>query len=84
MGVNSTPKQKIKFRQSLFWDTDPKNIDPEKNAQYIIERIMDLGTDEEARWMWNYYNKELLRKVVEKSRSLRKETQKLWSLILTT
>ena len=47
----------MKFRQSLFWDTDPKKIDKEKNARYIIERILDLGNDKEVKWMWDYYDK---------------------------
>lgn len=72
----------MKFRQSLFWDTDPKKIDPKKNAQYIIERVVDLGNDKEVRWMWNFYDKPLLRKTVEKSRCLRPRTKILWELLL--
>ena len=72
----------MKFRQSLFWDTDPEKIDPKKNARYIIERILELGEDEEVRWMWNFYDKSLLKRAVEKSRSLRPETKKLWSNLL--
>lgn len=72
----------MEFRQSLFWDTDPKKIDAVKNSQYVIERILDLGKDEEVKWMWNFYEKDLLRKVVQNSRSLRKETKNLWNLVL--
>lgn len=72
----------MEFRQSLFWDTDPKKIDPQKNAQYIIERIMDFGRDKEAKWMWNYYDKTLLKQTVEKSRCLRPETKILWQSLL--
>ena len=72
----------MKFRQSLFWDVDPKKIDPKKNAQYIIERIADFGNDKEARWALEYYDKPILRKVVTKSRCLRPESKLLWSLLL--
>ena len=75
-------KPTIKFRDSLFWDVNPENIDPKKNAQYVIERIADFGRDKEVRWMWNYYDKALMRKVVAKSRSLRPETKALWTLLL--
>ncbi len=74
----------MKFRQSLFWDTNPDNIDFNKNAPYVIERIMDFGRDDEVRWLWNYYDKELMRKVVAKSRSVRPETKALWTLLLQT
>lgn len=73
----------MKFRQSLFWDTDPEKIDPEKNSRYIIERILELGEDREVRWMWNFYDKSLLKKTVERSRSLMPETKNLWNNLLT-
>ncbi|MFZ3074476.1 MAG: hypothetical protein WA093_05140 [Minisyncoccales bacterium] len=72
----------IKFRQSLFWDVNPKNIDPQKNTQYVIERILDFGTDLEVKWMWDCYDKALLKKIVDKSRCLMPETKNLWQLIL--
>lgn len=72
----------MKFRQTLFWDTDPKKIDVKKNAQYIIERIADFGNDKEARWALDFYNKALLKKVIAKSRCLRPRTKTLWTLIL--
>jgi hypothetical protein len=72
----------MKFRESLFWDTDPDKIDFKKNASYVIERIMDFGRDAEVRWLWNFYDKKLMKKVVEKSRSLRPETKALWTLLL--
>jgi hypothetical protein len=39
----------MKFRQTLFWDVNPKNIDTKKHSQYIIERILDLGNDKEVK-----------------------------------
>lgn len=72
----------MKFRQALFWDTDPKKIDVHKNAQYIIERIADFGNDKEARWALDFYKKPFLKKVIAKSRCLRPDTKNLWTLIL--
>ena len=66
----------------MFWDTNPKKIDTKKNAQYIIERVLDFGNDKEVRWLWNFYDKSLLQKVVKKSRCLRPRTKQLWQLIL--
>lgn len=72
----------MRFRQALFWDCDPKKIDTEKNAQYIIERVLDFGNDKEVKWLYYFYDKALLKKVVEKSRCLMPETKNLWNLIL--
>lgn len=72
----------MKFRPALFWDTNPKKIDPKKHAQYIIERVADFGRDKEVRWVFDYYDKKLLKKVITKSRCLRPRTKALWTLIL--
>jgi len=74
----------MKFRQALFWDTNPKKINLKKNAQYIIERVADFGNDKEAAWVLNYYDKHLLYKIITKSRCLRPRTKALWTLLLKT
>ena len=74
-------KPVIRFRQSLFWDVDPKTIDPKKHARYIIERILDFGQDNEMQWLWHYYPHELIRKVVKKSRGIHPQTRALWLLL---
>ena len=75
-------KPTIKFRQELFWDVDPKKIDPKKHAQYIIERILDFGNDKEARWIFQNYSKKTLQKVVKNSRVLHNQTRVLWNEIV--
>lgn len=74
-------KKLIHFRQALFWDTDPKKLDPQKHAKYIIERIMDFGNESETRWMRQYYPKSLLAKIVNKSRVLGPSSRALWTLL---
>ena len=73
--------QAINLRQSLFWDTDVKKLDTQKNAKYIIERIMNFGNEDEARWMRRYYPKSLLAEVVSKSRVLGSSSKTLWTLL---
>lgn len=72
----------MKFRQALFWDTNPGNIDTRKNAQYIVERVLDFGNDNEVKWLYHFYSKSLLKKIVAQSRSLMPETKNLWMSIL--
>lgn len=71
----------MKFRQSLFWDVDPKTIDQKKNARYIIERVLDFGTDSEVRWLCRNYSAGLIKKTIKTSRVLHSKTKKLWSLL---
>jgi len=72
----------MRFRQELFWDVDPKTIDPKKHARYIIERILDFGNDKEIRWLVHRYSSTLIKKVLNEARSpLQPKTKALWSLI---
>jgi len=76
-------KAVIPFRQSLFWDVDPKTIDPEKNAVCVIERILDFGDDSEVRWMWKRYSKKQIKEVLERPRcQVLDKSRALWSLLL--
>ena len=72
----------MKFRQALFWDTNPKKIDVKKNAEYVIERVLDFGRDEEVRWLKKFYKKSLIKKVVSNPRRLMPETKTLWKLLI--
>ena len=72
----------MKFRQSLFWDTNPGFIDTRKHAVYIIERVLEFGNDKEVRWVWNFYGPGLIKKVIKNSRSLSPKTKSLWRLLL--
>jgi len=72
----------MEFRQELFWDTNPEKIDTEKNALYIIERILDFGNDKEVAWVRRFYDKSIIKQVVENPRRLMPETKTLWNLIL--
>lgn len=69
------------LRQSLFWDVNPKNIDLERHARYVIERVLDFGNDDEVRWLWHTYSKRKIHNVVQKSRVLHAKSKALWSLV---
>lgn len=71
----------MKFRQALFWDTDPEKLDIKKHSKYIIERIMDFGNDEEVRWMRKQYPKELIAEVCKTSKVLQPNSKTLWMLL---
>lgn len=58
----------MKFRQALFWDTDPKKIDVKKNARYIIERVLKLGDLDDYRLICNIYSIEDMKNVIMEKR----------------
>lgn len=71
----------MEFRQSLFWDVDPTTIDIQKNARYIIERILDFGTIEEVKWLAQAYPVSLIRDTLTNSRVIHEKSKALWSQV---
>ncbi len=73
----------MKFRQELFWDVNPDNIDPEKHARYIIERVLEFGKPDEVSWVFKQYPKEEIRRVLNPPRAqISGKSKALWSLVL--
>jgi len=73
----------MKFRQSLFWDTNSNKIDTKKNARYIIERILELGQPDDIAWMFKQYSKSDIKKVINLPRNqISPKSKALWTLIL--
>lgn len=71
----------IQFRPELFWDVDPKTIDPKKHARYIIERILDFGYDSEIKWMSTFYSRDIINNTIRESRVVDDKSKSLWSLV---
>ena len=47
-----------KLRESIFWDTDIRNIDWFSHKQFVIDRVMERGNDEEKDLINNFYKLE--------------------------
>ncbi len=84
VGMTETTQNKsvIPFRQELFWDVDPATIDAQKNATYVIERILELGDISEMKWLTHYYSSSLIRKILQTSRVVSAKSKNLWLLAI--
>lgn len=64
----------MELRPSLFWDTDIKNIDLQKNKRQVIERVLERGHIEEVRALFAFYGKKSIAEVMLSARYLDKLT----------
>ncbi len=39
----------------LFWDVDPAELDLDRHADYVLERVMSRGSWEAMRWLRRRY-----------------------------
>jgi hypothetical protein len=69
------------FRRELFWDVDPATIDVDQNARYVIERILDLGNQNDVRWLLGQYPEKQIKVVISTSRRLHKKSAHFWGLM---
>ena len=62
--------------QSLFWDVEI--IDPDKNARFVIERILSFGEEKDFKWAVNFYRKEKIKEVILKCKVLDQKSLSFW------
>jgi hypothetical protein len=76
--MNSEPKPLNSFIQNLsphlFWDSDVATLDPEFHSGYIITRVMDRGSLDDVKKVWDAYGVEKVREVLTHCRSLNRRT----------
>ncbi len=44
-----------KFSDNLFWDTKAEYIDMEKNASYVVQRVLEYGRLSDWKLLLSYY-----------------------------
>ena len=54
-----------KFRSVVFWDTDMRLIDWEKNKLSVIYRVFERGNEQEIQEIIRFYGKEIVLKHLE-------------------
>lgn len=71
-----------KFLRQYFWDIDFIKLDPEKNPQYVIERLLEFGDVRSVRWVLKTFPKEVIAKTVMTRRGLSPRTASFWAFML--
>lgn len=69
---------------SLFWEVDPDTVDIHAHCEYILGRVLELGTMESVRWAIETYGKAKTREFVlgRGLQILSRKTVNYWALLL--
>lgn len=62
------------FSRYLFWDSSVENIDPIRNRNYIIERVLSRGSLEDFYYLLQLYTTDEITTAVRNSKVLDKKT----------
>ncbi|MEA2092551.1 MAG: hypothetical protein U9P61_01095 [Patescibacteria group bacterium] len=68
-------------KQSLFWDVDLKEIDPENHKNFIARRIFGRGDLEDLNWAIDFYGLDLLKDIfLKEAHKIDYKSQNFWLL----
>jgi hypothetical protein len=70
------------FNKRIFWDVVFENIDYEKKANFVIERVFERGDVEDIRNCRRYYGDEKVREALLKAKFLPEHTMYLASAVI--
>jgi len=70
------------FLRPYFWDVKFEDIDLEKNALFIIKRVLDRGESSNIHWLIKTYGKEKIKQLVLMTRDLSRPTGNFWADLL--
>lgn len=80
-GMTRNAKIPAEFNH-LFWDTDPGKIDLRRNANYVIEKVLEHGRLGEMEWLAGVYPGRRILEVAETSRSVSERSRNFWKIWL--
>jgi hypothetical protein len=68
-------------KKSLFWDVQALN--PEKEKNFIITRILNFGDTDDFAWAMQFYGRDKVEEVLQKSTQLDKKSFSFWCRFFT-
>lgn len=72
---------KTKIRSQIFWDTDPKTIDYNKNKEYVIKKVLEYGNENDFRNLRKKYPSKVIKSTLMNARGLSPKSANFWAII---
>lgn len=69
----SRNKHELNKYRAIFWDTNIDEIDLESNKSKIIERIINLGSENAYKWLWQVYPEDIIIAEIKTNRNIDKK-----------
>ena len=71
----------IKLRKELFWDVPFSKLDWQKDAAFIIKRVLFYGDLKDYHLLKKHYSGEKIKKVAERVNYPNKKSASFWKLV---
>jgi hypothetical protein len=76
----SNGKRIPQFAHRYFWDVDARKLDADKYATYVIERLLEWGNPQSARWLLQRYSRRKIIGVLKRTHSLSRMSANFWAV----
>jgi excisionase family DNA binding protein len=67
---------------SVIWDVDLSTLDEERNADFIIRRVLEAGRPAQVAWLFRRYGERRIADVTERGRALPASVAIPWAELL--
>ena len=66
----------------FFWDVEAKNVNPSTHPYYVINRLLDKGNLEAARWVLQNFPRDIITQTLKTRRDFSPWNGVFWSTYL--
>lgn len=66
----------------FFWDIDAATFNPAEHPQYVVNRLLDKGNLEAARWTLRSFSKDLIVETLKTQRDFSPRSAQFWATYL--
>lgn len=70
MSDRAIPDHILPSLYRFFWDVDPATVNPQASPDYVINRLLDKGNIEAARWVLAYFSRKSIIDVLKNGPSM--------------
>ena len=74
-------KNKISLNKDIFWDVKIENLDYQKDADFIIERVLNYGNKRDYQKIKEIYGFSKIKNIAKKINYISKKNLNFWSII---
>lgn len=71
----------ISLNKTLFWDVNFRDLDYQKDAFFIIERVLNYGDEEDYQTIKKIYGLPRIKNIAKKINYINKKNINFWSII---
>lgn len=75
-------RRKISLNKSLFWDIEFKSLDYQKDAVFIIKRVLNYGDEKDYKEIKRVYGLQKIKSIAKKIDYINKKNVNFWSIVL--